>query len=333
MPKVSFLMSVYNGAEFLRETMDSLIAQNFNDYEILIIDDGSTDASAKIIDSYNSPLIKYHHQENAGLVSALNTGLDMLDCEYIARIDADDICRPNRLSRQMDFMDFTRADVSSCRALHIDEFGHPVAVSYPHFVYEPDAIWAPPKEPYLAHPFMFGRLDVMSGHKYRDAHLSEDADLCWRLFESNRIALQNEVLGEYRMHLTSVSAKDITHSRIQAFFAALAALNAQRRSRGESEVPYDQPMQSCKSVGETTQGLVDLFKPHLSKDDQNWLTLAASLKLLQNAYWRGYKLADTDFEIAQKLLKQSKSIAPENVSEALQTMTSLKRIPDHEWAN
>lgn len=333
MPKVSFLMSVYNGAQFLRQTMDSLIAQDFDDYEIFIIDDGSTDQSAEIIESYNSPLVKYHKQDNAGLVAALNTGLGMLDCDYVARIDADDICRPNRLSRQMDFMEFTRADVTACRALHIDEFGHPEAVSFVHFVYDPDPRWVPPKEPYLAHPFMFGRLDVMAGHGYRDAHLSEDADLCWRLSETNRIALQNEVLGDYRMHLASVSAADITGSRIQAFFAALAAVNAQRRADGRAEVPYDQPLATCKAVGATTQGLVDLFKSHLSKDERIWITLAATMKLLQNAYWRGYKLGQQDFDVAEKLLRKSKSISAENRTEALQTITTLKMVPDRQWAN
>ena len=80
MPKISLLLPIYNGEVFLAETMDSLLAQTHDDFDIVVIDDGSTDGTADVIHGYDDARIKYHYKENGGLFSALNMSLGMMDC-------------------------------------------------------------------------------------------------------------------------------------------------------------------------------------------------------------------------------------------------------------
>jgi len=104
MPKVSVVMSVYNGERFLREAIDSILAQTFTDWEFIVVDDGSTDATPAILRSYGDRLC-VHTQSNKGLTRALNIGLSLARGEYIARMDADDIAEPERLEMQVAYLD------------------------------------------------------------------------------------------------------------------------------------------------------------------------------------------------------------------------------------
>ena len=244
MPKISFLLPIYNGETFLCETMDSLLAQTHKDFEIVVIDDGSTDGTADVIKGYDDARIKYHHKENGGLVSALNMALDFMDCELVARIDADDICAPDRLARQAAFMGFTQAVAVSGRAVNIDPSGNVLGLNAPEQdFFQVDAEFIPAREPYLPHPFLMARLDVLRDiGGFRHAHLAEDTDLCWRLSQTDRIALQTAVLGKYRIHETSISNASTVGGRVQAFYSQLATLNAVRRDDGCDEVAYNLSM-------------------------------------------------------------------------------------------
>jgi glycosyltransferase involved in cell wall biosynthesis len=106
MPKVSVLMPVYNAEKFLREAIDSILSQCFVDFEFLIINDGSTDSSEAIILGYNDLRIRYIKNEvNQGIVYSRNKGLKLALGEYIASMDADDVCMPERLEKQVSYMD------------------------------------------------------------------------------------------------------------------------------------------------------------------------------------------------------------------------------------
>lgn len=105
-PKITVLMPVYNGEKFLREAIESILNQTFTDFELLIINDGSTDKSVEIIESYKDPRIRLlHNEKNKGLIYSLNRGIDLASGEYIARMDCDDISLPKRLEKQVAFMD------------------------------------------------------------------------------------------------------------------------------------------------------------------------------------------------------------------------------------
>lgn len=115
-PKVTVLMPVYNGEKHLREAMDSILNQTFTDFEFLIINDGSTDSSVKIINSYKDSRIRLiHNEKNLKLIATLNKGLNLACGKYIARMDCDDISLPTRLEKQVIFMD-ENVDVGICGA-------------------------------------------------------------------------------------------------------------------------------------------------------------------------------------------------------------------------
>jgi glycosyltransferase involved in cell wall biosynthesis len=102
---VTILMPVYNGEKYLHEAIDSILNQDFKDFELLLINDGSKDKSLSIMQSYKDNRIKIiNNEQNIGLIKTLNKGLDAIHTKFIARMDADDICETNRLSKQITFM-------------------------------------------------------------------------------------------------------------------------------------------------------------------------------------------------------------------------------------
>ena len=104
--KVTILMSVYNGEKYLRKAVDSILNQTFKDFEFLIINDGSTDKTAEILQSYRDPRIKIvNNQKNMGLTKSLSRGLGIAKGDYIARMDADDISMPERLEKQVNMLE------------------------------------------------------------------------------------------------------------------------------------------------------------------------------------------------------------------------------------
>ena len=106
MPKVTVLMPVYNAGKFLREAVDSILRQSFTGFEFLIIDDGSTDDSQSIIRSYDDSRIRFvQNESNLGVALTLNKGLSLAQGQYIARMDGDDVSEPERLYKQVDFLE------------------------------------------------------------------------------------------------------------------------------------------------------------------------------------------------------------------------------------
>ncbi|MFH1979464.1 MAG: glycosyltransferase [Patescibacteria group bacterium] len=104
--KVSVLFPVYNGKKYLKDSIKSILNQTFKDFEFLIIDDGSTDNSVKLIKNFNDcRIILIKNNENIGLIKTLNKGLNLAKGEYIIRMDQDDISLPERFFKQLNFMD------------------------------------------------------------------------------------------------------------------------------------------------------------------------------------------------------------------------------------
>jgi glycosyltransferase involved in cell wall biosynthesis len=105
-PMITVLMSVYNGEKFLKEAMDSILTQTFTNFEFLIINDGSTDNSMEIIESYNDSRIRLiNNEKNLKLIASLNKGISLARGKYIARMDCDDISMPERLEKEVNFLE------------------------------------------------------------------------------------------------------------------------------------------------------------------------------------------------------------------------------------
>jgi glycosyltransferase involved in cell wall biosynthesis len=121
-PKVTVLMPVYNSENYLREAIECILNQTFTDFEFLIMNDGSTDNSAQIIESYKDPRITpVQNEKNLGLIATLNKGLKLCKGEYIARIDSDDISPVDRLEKQVKFLN-SHPEMGACSG-HIRTFG------------------------------------------------------------------------------------------------------------------------------------------------------------------------------------------------------------------
>lgn len=124
-PRVTVLMSVYNGERFLKPAVDSILNQTFSAFVFLILNDGSRDKTAKILEGYDDPRLRVlENRENLGLAKSLNRGLGIAETEYIARMDADDISHPDRLLKQIRYLD-ENPDVGllGTRYVGIDEDG------------------------------------------------------------------------------------------------------------------------------------------------------------------------------------------------------------------
>lgn len=105
-PTVSILMPVYKTAHFLRESMESMLSQTFEDFELIVLDDCSPDNAEEILDTYPDPrIVRYKGDNNVGLSNILNVGIAMARGKYIARMDSDDISLPNRLQVQVDYLE------------------------------------------------------------------------------------------------------------------------------------------------------------------------------------------------------------------------------------
>ncbi|CAG1023246.1 glycosyltransferase EpsE [Methylococcales bacterium] len=102
---ITVLMPVYNGAADLRKAIDTILSQTYTQFEFLIINDGSKDESALLLDAIDDPRVKVVHQENMGLAATLNRGISLARGRYIARQDQDDLSHPNRLEKQLSYME------------------------------------------------------------------------------------------------------------------------------------------------------------------------------------------------------------------------------------
>jgi glycosyltransferase involved in cell wall biosynthesis len=104
-PAVSVLMGVWNGAPRVRKAVVSVLGQTMGDLELIVVDDGSFDGTAAILESFGDPRLRIERRERAGLTSALNRGLALARAPLVARLDADDVALPERLARQVAYLD------------------------------------------------------------------------------------------------------------------------------------------------------------------------------------------------------------------------------------
>lgn len=204
-PKISVIMSVYNGEDYLAETLDSICNQSFKDWELVAINDCSTDTTLSILEKYASvdERIKIHTNEvNLRLPASLNKGLALAQGKYIARMDADDICLPDRFKKQFEFME-THPDValSSCRFLTLKNgvytSGGGGARCDSDFIKARLLLTNP-----ILHPGVIAKADVIKELQYStNVTCTEDLELWTRVVKAGyKIQIQPEYLMIYRLH-------------------------------------------------------------------------------------------------------------------------------------
>jgi glycosyltransferase involved in cell wall biosynthesis len=214
MPKVTVLMPVYNGENYLREAMDSILNQTFTDFEFVIVNDGSIDKSLEIINSYHDSRIKLiENPKNLGISESLNKGLFSATGKYIVRMDCDDISLPHRLQKQIEYLDNHPEVIivgSYIDMIDLDSRKLNQQVRYP--LIHDDIINSMLTSNPMAHPsVMFRRSEVLNIGGYRlfkewNGVSTEDYDL-WLRIASNNFKLANleESLLYYRYHSNSLT--------------------------------------------------------------------------------------------------------------------------------
>ncbi len=226
---LSVAMSVYNAERFLNLAIESVLAQTFTDFEFLILDDGSRDGSLAIIRHYASrdPRIRVIARENRGLVVSLNQLIEEARAPIIARMDADDICAPDRFAKQMAFLaDHPDYGVVGCWTADIDEYGEPYHLGgADHPVTHEDFLAGiGTRGPLLCHPaVMYRRAPVLAVGGYHKAFRHcEDLDLWLRLASVTRLGNLPERLVQYRHYPEQVSSRHATEQQIGAAVTRIA---------------------------------------------------------------------------------------------------------------
>lgn len=222
-PRVTVLMSVYNGEKYLRAAIDSVLNQTFRDFEFLIIDDGSRDRSREIMAEYQDPRIRLlPNAQNIGLIGSLNAGIDAARGELIARQDCDDILEPHRLQTQVAYFDeHSDAVLVGAWLRLIDERDAEITVwRYPETDLE--IRWKSMFNAAVAHPAAMFRTKVVRqvGGYGRDFVLAEDYELWSRLGQQGRMYNIPQILQHYRVHTGSVTTRnDVAQSEKRAAIA------------------------------------------------------------------------------------------------------------------
>ncbi|WP_294240133.1 glycosyltransferase [uncultured Sphingomonas sp.] len=237
-PRITVALSVYDNAAYLSAALDSILAQSFGDFELLAVNDGSTDGSAAILDDYaaRDSRVRVIHQANQGLIPSLNRIVEAARAPYIARMDGDDIALPERFARQVAFLD-AHPDhgvvgtqirgITPTGALRQDHVvDHPVDFDRIVEALASDRPGSP-----LCHPSVMMRRDLVravGGYRAAYRHC-EDYDLWLRLAERTRMANLSERLMLYRYSDTQVSHR---HVLSQNYGAAIARLARTERLAG-----------------------------------------------------------------------------------------------------
>jgi glycosyltransferase involved in cell wall biosynthesis len=210
--RVTVLMPVYNAEKYLASAIQSILDQTYKDFELLLINDGSTDKSVEVIESFNDSRIKLvHNEQNINVESTLNRGLDLIDTEYIARMDSDDIAFPNRLQKQVEYMD-KHPEVGVCSSwIHLfDAVEYDIQNPTDHDEIQCELLF----HNVIAHPGVIMRKSLIDKYNLRYAkyRYAEDLDMwmrCSFLFKLHNVP---EVLLNYRISSNSVSQ---AHSQLQ----------------------------------------------------------------------------------------------------------------------
>ncbi len=321
LPAVSVVLVACNVERYLAEAMESILHQTFRDFEFVVIDFGSSDASARIISSYaeKDSRIRFCSIPHCGLSEARNAGCARARGKYIAIMDADDVSLPDRLKLQLEFMEsHPEVGVLGGAVECIDATGKPFT------------IWRNPSEDQeiqtslweqcsLFQPTAFMRREAFSeiGGYRSPLAPAEDYDLWLRIGERSRLANLPQVVVQYRVHPSQVSMR----RRLQQTFGILAArVSALERRKGKADPLNPEKeitQEELTSLGVTTGMLqrelvIDMERSvrNLCSAGEHSVALLMALDVLQTdlSQVEGWRICNIHIAVAQIYWKQKKVI-------------------------
>lgn len=286
----SIVMAVRNGDRFIAETLEAILNQTFEDFELIIVDDGSTDKTVEIIDYYmrTDKRIRLVSNSNLpGLPPALNCGISYAKGDWIARCDADDIWKPEKLQIQADFIQNWQADeqlvVLGTSGYNINEVGKPIGPfpSCPNTIEEFQEFRA------SASPFMMCHSSVVFSKEifyrvgeYREDYIgAEDCDLWPRFSDVGVVINIDQPLFLYRKHLGSWQLENTIK---QMNNVERIRENTRRRRNGTNELTYDEFIElSEKTMTEAEK------KTRFRKQKSKYLYRIGAINLANGRYISG----------------------------------------------
>lgn len=224
-PAISVILPLYNAENFIEAAVESVLKQTFRDFELIIIDDGSTDGSAAVVERIKDERIHFYKQKNRGMAAALNAGLSHARAELIARQDADDISHPERLKKQIDFLNINPGiGLVGTQARIIDTKGNDTRRTHKHetkdIILKAQLYF---DNPIVHSSVLFRRSVLEKAGKYDESKpgLLQDLDLWFRFSKVSGIANLPEALQDYRELGSGISQTSTGSAELVAFESAL----------------------------------------------------------------------------------------------------------------
>jgi glycosyltransferase involved in cell wall biosynthesis len=286
-------MSVFNGAAYVGEAVESILKQSFRDFEFLVINDGSRDGSPEILDGFQQAdaRIRVIHQDNQGLIASLNRGCAQARGTYIARMDADDVAVPERLALQVAFLG-AHPEVAVLGGVVESIDGSGRSLGYRRYpvdsleirteLLDSNVVW---------HPTVMIRRDAYEAvGGFRNVPAAEDYDLWLRIADRAQIANLPNVLLKYRIHDSQITAKQNS----QMALSALSSRGSAFARRSGVKDPLDSTQPSVAALAEMARSV----KPFTAAE------LAGVRTEEQVSRWKSYlrwiqQAADVSDEVCQ----------------------------------
>jgi hypothetical protein len=320
---ISVVMCVFNGERFLAEAVESILDQDFQDFEFIIVDDGSTDGSALILDSYQrrDPRMRVYHEGHSGVAKSSNKGCELAQGKYIARMDADDVANQDRLALQVEFMEaHPEVGVLGAWVEWINATGKSLYISTnPAEDSEIKAdLLLRRRCAFWNSTVVFRREVFARSGGYRCSVIAEDYDFWLRAAENFQLANLETVLVKYRIHSSQVSIQQRIHQTRATLSAQLAA---RRRKDGLPD-----PLDGVKEI--TSEALVAWGisiaeqRREIFSDYRKWIRIMcnageydSALKAARDVLEAGvedverWQLADLHVTVAQLLWRESRILS------------------------
>lgn len=209
---VSILLPVYNGEKFLKLSISSVLSQTYENFELLIYNDGSTDKTIEVINEFSDKrIVIFNFDKNKGIVNALNFLIDKANGNFIARIDADDVWLQNKLETQMSFLNSnSNCDFIASYAELVDVNGEKFSTNFKQYFKQNDIYKFLPNSNFIIHSTIIIKKEcIYNLGLYREKYLhAEDYDLWLRLLKSKcKIVVLPEILVKYRISRYGINHK------------------------------------------------------------------------------------------------------------------------------
>ncbi len=298
---ISIVVPVYNVEKFLRQCVDSVLAQTFRDFELILVDDGSTDGSGEICDQYASQdaRIRVIHQRNEGVASARNAGLDVLSGEYAFFVDSDDYLHEKTLETALRALTENDADIAFSDFEKVDACGKTIATSAATAPADGDAVFTPEtavKKLAGDNAFIWNvvwnklyKAELLKGIRFPLVKMCEDDYFTYKaIFASTRLAYVAQKLYRYRQNRQSLTLGN--DRRFVGIFAIEGKLE---------QTAFFEKKQLLEALEISTRSCFDMFcanlaayRPDAPEDRRR---IAKSKRTLRRFVWKfrkDYRLAE-----------------------------------------